>query len=124
MSPHGALFVSALSDVSLFRSCEVSFQGQNVDVAFKAERTGDLSNEIEVKYVVKDLSSEKNDARTFPGTVTIEAGKSSAEFRVPITDLQEIAEDGLTQEATVILQPGKGYNVVHPATVTIKLRGF
>ena len=124
MSPHGALFVSALSDVSLFRSCEVSFQGQNVDVAFKAERTGDLFNEIEVKYVVKDLSSEKNDDRTFTGSVNIEAGKSSAESRVQITDLQEIAEDGLTQEAIVILQPGKGYNVVQPATVTIKLRDF
>jgi hypothetical protein len=124
MSPHGALFVSALSDVSLFRSSDLSFQGQNVDVAFKAERTGDLSQEIEVKYVVKDLSSEKNDDRTFTGSVNIEAGKSSAEFRVQITDLQEIAEDGLTQEATVMLQPGKGYNVVHPATVTIKLRDF
>jgi hypothetical protein len=124
MSPHGALFVSDLSDVSLFRSCEVSFQGQNVDVAFRAERTGDLSKEIAVKYVVKDFSSEKADDRTLTGSVKIEAGKSSAEFRVQITDLQEIVEDGLSQEATVVLQPGKGYNVVHPATVTIKLRDF
>ena len=64
-SPHGALFVSALSDVSVFRSDDLSFQGQNVDVAFKIERTGDLSKEIEVKYVVKDLASEKSDDTTF-----------------------------------------------------------
>jgi hypothetical protein len=34
----------------------------------------------------------------------------------------EILEDGLTQEATVILQPGNGYNVVDPATAAIKLK--
>jgi hypothetical protein len=121
-SPHGALFVSALSDVSVFRSDDLSFQGQNVDVAFKIERTGDLSKEIEVKYVVKDLASEKNDDRTFTGSVRIGPGKSSAEFRVPITKFSEILEDGLTQEATVILQPGNGYNVVDPATAAIKLK--
>jgi hypothetical protein len=124
MSPHGALFVSAVSDVSIFRSDDLSFQGQNLDVAFKVERTGDFSKEILVKYVVKDLSSEKADDRTFTGSVQIEPGKSSAEFRVPITNLREIAEDGLTQEATVILEAGKGYNVVNPATATIKLKDF
>ena len=121
-SPHGALFVSALSDVSVFRSDDLSFQGQNVDVAFKIERTGDLSKEIEVKYVVKDLASEKNDDKTFTGSVRLGKGKSSAEFRVPITNFFEILEDGLTQEATVILQSGDGYNVVNPATASIKLK--
>jgi len=124
MSPHGALFVSAVSDVSIFRSDDLSFQGQNLDVAFKVERTGDVSKEILVKYVVKDLSSEKADDRTFTGSVQIEPGKSSAEFRVPITNLREIGEDGLTQEATVILEAGKGYNVANPATATIKLKDF
>ncbi len=124
MTPHGALFVSAVSDVCIFRSDDLSFQGQNLDVAFKAERTGDISKEILVKYVVKDLSSEKTDDRTFTGAVQIEPGKSSAEFRVPITNLREIGEDGLTQEATVILEAGKGYNVVNPATATIKLKDF
>ena len=124
MTPHGALFVSAVSDVSIFRSDDLSFQGQNLDVAFKVERTGDISKEILVKYVVKDLSSEKTDDRTFTGSVQIESGKSSAEFRVPITNLREIGEDGLTQEATVILEAGKGYNVVNPATATIKLKDF
>jgi hypothetical protein len=121
-SPHGALFVSALSDVTVLRSDDLSFQGQNVDVAFKVERTGDLSKEIEVNYVVKDLASEKNDDRTFTGSVRIGPGQSSAEFRVSITKFCEILEDGLTQEARVILQPGNGYNVVDPATATIKLK--
>jgi hypothetical protein len=121
-SPHGALFVSALSDVSVLRSDDLSLKGQNVDVAFKIERTGDLSKEIEVKYVVKDLASEKNDDRTFTGSVRIGPGKSSAEFRVPITKFFEILEDGLTQEATVILQSGNGYNVVDPASAAIKLK--
>jgi hypothetical protein len=86
MSPHGALFVSALSDVSLFRSCEVSFQGQNVDVAFKAERTGDLSNEIEVKYVVKDLSSAKTTPARSLGLLPLrpESLVPSFGFRSPI----------------------------------------
>lgn len=121
-SPHGALFVSALSDVSVLRSNDLSFQGQNVDVAFKIERTGDLSKEIEVKYLVKDLASEKNDDRTFTGSVRIGPGKSSVEFRVPIAKFFEILEDGFTQEATVILQSGDGYNVVDPATAAIKLK--
>ena len=121
-TPHGALFVSAVSDVSIFRSDDVSFQGQNVDVGFKVERTGDVSKEIQVKYLVKDLASEKNDDRTFTGSVEIEPGKSSAEFRVPIATFREILEDGVTQEATVILEPGKGYDVVNPATATIKLK--
>jgi hypothetical protein len=121
-SPHGALFVSALSDVSVLRSDDVSLQGQNVDVGFKIERTGDLSKEIEVKYIVKDLASEKSDDRTFTGSVRIEPGKSSAEFRVPITNFLEILEDGLTQEATVILQSGIGYNVSDPASAAIKLK--
>ena len=51
-------------------------------------------------------------------------GKSSAEFRVPIASLREIVEDGVTQEATVILEAGPGYNVVNPATATIKLKDF
>jgi len=121
-SPHGALFVSALSDVSVVRSDDLSLQGQNVDVAFKIERTGDLSKEIEVKYLVKDLASEKNDNRAFTGSVRIGPGKSSAEIRVPITNIFEIIEDGLTQEATVILQSGNGYNVVAPATAAVKLK--
>jgi hypothetical protein len=124
-TPHGALFVSAVSDVSVFRSDDLSFQGPNVvDVAFKVERTGDVSKEIQVKYVVKDLASEKGDNRTFTGSVDIEPGKSSAEFRIPITTFQEIGEDGLNQEATVILQAGSGYNVVYPATATIRLKDF
>jgi hypothetical protein len=122
-TPHGALFVSAVSDVSIFRSDDLSLQGQNVlDVAFKVERTGDVSKEIQVNYVVKDLASD--DKRTFPGSVQIEPGKSSAEFRVPIGNLLEIVEDRVTQEATVILEPGTGYNVVNPATATIKLKDF
>jgi hypothetical protein len=122
-TPHGALFVSAVSDVSIFRSDDLSLQGQNVlDVAFKVERTGDVSKEIQVNYVVKDLASD--DKRTFPGSVQIEPGKSSAEFRVPIGNLLEIVEDRVTQEATVMLEPGTGYNVVNPATATIKLKDF
>jgi hypothetical protein len=121
MTSHGALFVSAISDVSVFRSDDISFQGPNVVyVAFKVERTGDVSKKIQVKYVVKNLGIE-DDSRTFTGSVDIEAGKSSAEFRVPITTLQEIGEDGLNQEATVILQAGTGYNVVYPATATFRL---
>lgn len=124
-TPHGALFVSSLSDVSVFRSDDLSLQGQNVDVAFKVERTGgDISTEIEVKYVVKDLASENNDDRQFTGSVKIKAGYFSAEFRVPITSIREILEDGITQEATVILEPGKGYNVVKPGTATIQLKDF
>jgi hypothetical protein len=80
-------------------------QDQNVNVAFEVQRTGDISTEIHVKYVVKDLASEKDDNRTFTGSVQIEAGRSSAEFRVPITNIREIIEDRLTQEATVIWSP-------------------
>src|ERR1700730_1500853 len=123
-TPHGALFVSAFSDVSVSRSDDLSLQGQNVDVAFTVERGGDISKEIEVKYVVKDLASEKNDNRQFAGSVKIEAGKSEAEFKVPITTIREILEDGATQEATVLLEGGKGYNVTKPATASIKLKDF
>ena len=35
-SPHGALFVSALSEVSVFRSDDLSLNGQNVDVASRS----------------------------------------------------------------------------------------
>lgn len=121
-TPHGALFVSALSGVSVFRSDDLSLQGQNVDVAFTVERTGDVSKDIVVKYAVKDLASEKSDNKQFAGSVKIAAGKFSAEFRVPITSIREIGEDGVTQEATVILEAGQGYNVVKPGTATIKLK--
>jgi hypothetical protein len=123
MTPHGALFISAISDVSIFRSNDLSLAGgQTLDVTFKVERSGDVSKGIHVKYVVKDLGSEKNDDQRFTGTVEIEPGKSEAEFRLPIATFGEIAEDGVTQEVTVILQPGEGYNVVKPATATIKLK--
>ena len=121
-SPHGALFVSALSEVSIFQSGGINLQGLNVDVGFTVERSGDLSKGIEVKYVVKDLASDKSDDSTFTGSVQIAAGKSSAEFRVPITNFLEIIEDGINQEATVILEAGVGYNVVDPATATFKLK--
>jgi hypothetical protein len=125
MTPHGALFVSAISDVSIFRSDDLSLVAhQTLDVTFKVERTGNVSKEIHVKYVVKDLGSEKNDDQQFTGTVEIEPGKSEAEFRLPIATFGEIAEDGVTQEVTVILQPGEGYNVVKPATATIKLKNL
>ncbi len=123
-SPHGALFVSALSDVSVFRSDDLSLQGQSVDVTFKAERTGDVSQQIEVKYVVKDLASDKSDDPQFAGSVKIEADKFNAEFKVPLTSIREILHDGVTEEATVVLESGKGYNVVKPATATIKLKDF
>jgi hypothetical protein len=121
-SPHGALFVSALSEVSVSQSGGINLEGLNVDVAFTVERRGDLSKGIEVKYVVKDLASDKSDDSTSTGSVQIASGKSSAEFRVPITNFLEILEDGINQEATVILEAGVGYNVVDPATATFKLK--
>ena len=123
-TPHGGLFVSALSEVSVFRSDDLTFNGQNVDVAFEVERGGDISKEVEVNYVFKDLASDKSDDRQFTGSVKIPAGKSGAEFRVPITTIREIIEDGPTQEATVILQGGKGYNVAAPGATSIKLADF
>ena len=123
-SPHGALFVSALSEVSVFRSDDLSLNGQNVDVAFEVERGGDISKAIEVDYVVKDLASDKSDDRQFTGSVKIPAGKADAEFRVPIATIREILQDGPTQEATVILHGGKGYNVVAPGSTSIKLADF
>jgi len=95
-----------------------------VDVTFKVERTGDVSKEIEVKYAVKDLASEKADDRQFTGSVKIKSGKFSAEFRVPITSIREILENGIRQEATVILEAGKGDDVVKPARAKIKLEDF
>jgi hypothetical protein len=123
-TPHGALFVSALSEVSVSRSDDLSLQGQNVDVGFKVERGGDISKAIEVNYVVKDLASDKNDNRQFTGSVKIPAGKAGAEFRVPIATIREILEDGPTQEATVVLRGGKDYNVVSPGATSIKLADF
>jgi hypothetical protein len=121
-SPHGALFVSALSEVSVSQSGGINLEGLNVDVAFTVERRGDLSKGIEVKYVIKDLASDKSDDSTSTGSVQIASGKSSAEFRVPVTNFLEILEDGINQEATVILEAGVGYNVVDPATATFKLK--
>jgi hypothetical protein len=43
---------------------------------------------------------------------------------IRIATFREIMEDGVTQEATVILQAGEGYNVVNPATATIRLKDF
>jgi hypothetical protein len=40
----GVLFVSAISDVSVFRSDDPSLQRQNLDVAFKVERKGSFVN--------------------------------------------------------------------------------
>ena len=98
--------------------------GQNVDVAFEVERGGDISKEIEVDYVVKDLASDKSDDRQFTGSVKIPAGKADAEFSVPIATIREILQDGPTQEATVILHGGKGYNVAAPGSTSIKLADF
>jgi hypothetical protein len=121
-TPHGALFIPAIPDVSIYRDDDLSLQGQNLKVAFVAIRVGDVSQAVEVNYSVKDLASERNDDRSFTGTVTIQAGKSRAEFSVPITTFFELSEDGVTQSATVTLETGKGYNVVNPATATVNLR--
>ena len=40
----GVLFVSAISDVSVFRSDDLSLQRQTLDVAFKVERKGSFVN--------------------------------------------------------------------------------
>jgi hypothetical protein len=120
-SPHGALFIPAISEVSIYRDDDLSFRGQNLTVRFVVVRVGDVSNDIKVNYSVKDLASERNDDRSFTGTVTIPAGKSRAEFNVPITSIFELVEDGVTQSASVTLEPGQGYNVVRPATATVNL---
>jgi hypothetical protein len=91
-------------------------------VAFVVTRVRDLSNDIEVKYSVKNLASERNDDKSFTGTVTIPAGKSHAEFSVPITTVFELIEDGVTQSVTVTLEPGNEYNVVRPATATVNFK--
>jgi hypothetical protein len=66
-SPSGTIFVVDTLGDTVYAVKSGAFQpggvysarSQNVDVAFKVERTGDLSKEIEVKYVVKeDLKSE------------------------------------------------------------------
>jgi hypothetical protein len=121
-SPHGALFIPAIPDVSIYRDDNLSFQGPNLEVAFEVTRVGDVSKNIKVSYSVKDLASELNDDKSFTGTVTIPAGKSRAEFSVPITSISELIEDFFTQSATVTLEPGEGYNVVSPATATVSLK--
>ena len=93
-SPHGAFFVPAIPDVSIYRDDDLSFQGQNLKVSFVVTRVGDVSNDIKVEYSVKDLASERNDDKSFTGAVTIPAGKSDAEFSVPITSIYELCEDG------------------------------
>jgi len=121
-SPHGALFIPAIPDVSIYRDDDLSLHGGNLNVAFVVTRVGDVSQSIKVNYSVKDLASERNDDKSFTGTVTIPAGKSRAEFNVPVTSIVELIEDGVTQSAIVTLEPGQGYNVVRPATATVDLR--
>jgi hypothetical protein len=121
-SPHGALFIPAIPDVSIYRDDDLSLHGGNLNVAFVMTRFGDVSQDVTVNYSVKDLASERNDDKSFTGTVTIPAGKSRAEFNVPVTSIMELIEDGVTQSAIVTLEPGNGYNVVRPATATLNLR--
>jgi hypothetical protein len=121
-SPHGALFIPAIPDVSIYRDDDLSLHGGNLNVAFVVTRIGDVSQDITVSYSVKDLASERSDDKSFTGTVTIPGGKSRAEFNVPVTSIFEFVEDGATQSAIVTLEPGEGYNVVHPATATVDLR--
>jgi hypothetical protein len=108
--------------VSICRDDDLSLHGHTLSASFVVSRVGDVSNDIEVKYSVKDLASERNDDKSFTGTVTIPAGKSRAEFSVPITSIFELIEDGVTQSATVTLEPGTGYNLVRPATATVSLK--
>jgi len=95
-SPHGAFFIPAIPDVSIYRDDDLSVHGHNLSVSasFVVTRVGDVSNDIEVSYSVKDLASERNDDKSFTATVTIPAGKSRAEFSVPITSIFGLIEDG------------------------------
>jgi hypothetical protein len=121
-SPHGAFFIPAIPEVSIFRDDDLSFNGGSLTAKFVVTRNGDISNDVVVNYSVKDLASEQNDDKIFTRTVTIPAGKSHAEFTVPVTSIFELFEDGITQSAIVTLEPGEGYNVARPATATVNLK--
>ncbi len=121
-SPHGAFFIPAIPEVRICRDGEISLNRGDLTAKFVVTRDGDFSSDVVVNYSVKDLSSEPNDDKILTKTVTIPAGKSHAEFTVPVTSILELFEDGLTQSAIVTLEPGEGYNVVRPATASVKLK--
>jgi hypothetical protein len=120
-SPHGAVFVSALPDVTIAPDEDFGFSGGGVKATFAVTRTGDVSKPLTVRYFAKDNSKESADVKRFSDTVTIPAGKSSQKFQVR---LASIAEDGPAQSVTAIVEPGDGYNVKAPATALVDLPTF
>jgi uncharacterized protein len=115
-SPHGALFIPAIPQVTIRRDDDLILQSENLNIGFVVSRVGDLSDAITVNYSVQPSASEQNVDKSFPGKVTIPAGRSSAEFSVPF---RSICEDGVTESLSVTLEPGKEYNIVRPGVATV-----
>ncbi|HEY0789864.1 MAG TPA: hypothetical protein VGD78_02260 [Chthoniobacterales bacterium] len=120
-SPHGALFIPDYPEVSIQRGAGLSFQGSTLTAAFLVTRLGDVSQALGIRYSVHAIASETNDDQSFTGTIEIPAGQSGQAFNVPITSVSELAEDGVTQSALIILEPGPGYNLGPSATAAVDL---
>jgi hypothetical protein len=123
-TPHGAVFIPALPNVTIAPDEDFGSNGGALEATFIVSRTGGISAPLTVRYFAVDSSKERGDQKGLRGTVTIPAGKSAQRFDVRLTTFQEIAEDGPTQSAKVILEPGEGYNVAAPATALVDLPTF
>ncbi|HEY7516666.1 MAG TPA: Calx-beta domain-containing protein [Methylomirabilota bacterium] len=85
---------------------------------FRVTRTGNIAAALAVKYTVTGTATPGADYTALPGTVTIPAGATTADFNVtPVNDtLMEPPET-----VVVNLAAGTGYSVGSPSSATVTI---
>jgi hypothetical protein len=112
-SPHGALFVPSLPEVSLEQADSTGGPVHAGDfvVTFRVSRTGDVSQPLDVFLNIADSSSKDRRSSHASKTVTIPVGATSTVVSLTLVSVPDFKEDGSQQSVLVSIKPDSHYNL-------------
>jgi subtilisin family serine protease/subtilase family serine protease len=110
--------VTPANQVSVTASSAEAAEAGPVNGGFTVSRTGDTSAPVTVQYTVSGAAVAGTDFVSLPGTVTIEAGSSSA--LVVVTPIDDTAFEN-NETVVLTLTAGAAYGLGSPTAATVTI---
>ncbi len=110
-SPHGALFLGSLPEVSLSQATSSGGSPGGLTGTFRLSRSGDHTLPLTVYLTVVDSANSDGTSSSNLKSVVIPAGVTTFTFTLPLDSKNDFKEDGSSQHVLVSVAPDPNYNV-------------
>src|SRR5258708_37969096 len=110
-SPHGALFLGSLPEVSLSQATSSGGSPGGLTGTFRLSRSGDHTLPLTVYLTVVDSANSDGTSSSNLKSVVIPAGVTTFTFTLPLDSKNDFKEDGSSQHDLVSVAPDPDYNV-------------